>query len=234
MGAVLLPSLIAIQLLPKAEGQEGDGSPSGPPAKSDDWTDERRALNEKATQAFAGADWQQASHFYQKILEREPDNPLILANLGAVEYQLRDLQACCHYLEKALRLKPDLVASREMLGMAYHLREMPMRAVAALSRAVADQPESPRALNQLAVVLQSQGWYDGAERSLRRAIQLDPSFRDAHFNLALVYTDREPSAEALARQHYLKARQLGSAVDEELEKQLGISEKTGKEADPES
>lgn len=191
-------------------------------SEDDAWAGQRRHVSEQATRAFAAGDWQEASHLYQRILEKEPENPLILANLGAVEYQLGDLRACCHYLERALSLKEDLMASREMLGMAYYRRGEPLRAVAALARAVADQPESPRAHNQLAVVLQSMEWYDGAAQSLRHAIRLDPEYGDAHFNLALIYVADEPPSLELARRHYGKARQLGVPADEDLEKRLEL------------
>ena len=78
-------------------------------AKIEDWTSRRREVSEKATRAFAAKDWQEAHHLYSKILEKEPDNPLILANLGAVEYQLGDLKACYHHLERrSHRLKRDV------------------------------------------------------------------------------------------------------------------------------
>ena len=184
------------------------------------WQAKRRKLSEQATVAFGKSDWQKARQLYHQILEHEPENPMILANLGAIEYQLGDYTASCHYLESALSKKADLMSSREMLGMAYHLNKKPLRAVAALATAVADQPESPRAHNQLAVVLQAMAWYDGAEKSLLKAIQLDPDYQDAHFNLALIYIDREVPSLKLARQHYEKAVELGATPDQELEKRL--------------
>ena len=140
--------------------------------------------------------------------------------LGAIEYQLGDYTASCYYLESALAKKADLMSSREMLGMAYHLNKKPLRAVATLATAVANQPESPRAHNQLAVVLQAMAWYDGAEKSLLKAIQLDPDYRDAHFNLALIYIDRKAPSSKLARQHYETAVELGASPDKELEERL--------------
>ena len=190
------------------------------PASSAPWQTTRRQLSEQATVAFGKSDWQEARRLYNKILEHEPENAMILANLGAIEYQLEDYTASCHYLENALSEKADLVSSREMLGMSYHLNKQPLRAVAALATAVADQPESPRAHNQLAVVLQAMAWYGGAEKSLLKTIQLDPEYRDAHFNLALIYIDRDAPSYKLARKHYNKAVELGATPDKDLEKRL--------------
>ena len=184
------------------------------------WQSTRRKLSEQATIAFGKSDWQQARQLYHQILEHEPENAMILANLGAIEYQLGDYTASCHYLESALAKKADLMSSREMLGMAYHLNKQPLRALATLAIAVAEQPESPRAHNQLAVVLQAMAWYDGAEKSLLKAIQLDPEYRDAHFNLALIYMDRDVPSLKLARKHYDKAVKLGATPDSDLKKRL--------------
>ena len=189
-------------------------------APDDGWAARRKALSEEATTAFAEQDWQQARHLYGQILEREPDNAVILANLGAIEYQLGDYKACCDLLESALAKQATLFSSREMLGMAYYLDKQPMRALAALARAAADQPTSPRVHNQLAVVLQAMTWYDGAEKSLLQAIALDPDYRDAHYNLALIYLDRESPSPERARKHYEKALQLGTSPDANLEKRL--------------
>ena len=131
------------------------------------WVRKRTVVHEQATNAFAEEDWQEAQHLYNRILEHEPRNPLILANLGVVEYRLNDLRACTHYLEMALALKHDLHASREMLGMAYYQDKQPCRALSALARAVGDQPKEARAHNQLAVVLQAMEWFDGAGSSLQ-------------------------------------------------------------------
>ncbi len=189
---------------------------------TEEWAAKREELSEVATRAFAKQDWQEAQQLFHAILEKEPEHPLILANLGAVEYQLGDMKAACHYLEEALRRKGDLHASREMLGMAYYQNKQPYHAISALSRAVADQPKEARAHNQLAVVLQDMEWFDGAEQSLRRAITLDPNYADAHFNLALVYLDRKPQSLQLAKRHYQTARKLGVARDDAVEKRLEV------------
>ncbi len=215
---VLARVTVGLLTLGSVWGQQNRENENPPKRASD--------LSVQATRAFVRGDWQEASRFYHEILEGDPENPLILANLGSVEYQQGDFPACCHYLEKALALESDLPASREMLGMAYYRMGRSLRALAHLARAVDDQPESPRARNQMAVVLQSMEWYDGAEQSLRRAIQLDPEYRDAHYNLALVYADRDPPSLALSRQHYRKARELGVSADPVLEKRLVLAEGT--------
>jgi len=184
------------------------------------WVRKRTVVHEQATNAFADEDWEESQYLYNRILGHEPRNPLILANLGVVEYRLNDLRACTHYLEMALALKHDLHASREMLGMAYYQDKQPYRALSALARAVGDQPKEARAHNQLAVVLQAMEWFDGAGSSLQNAVTLDPEYLDAHHNLALFYLDVDLARPELARKHYELARGLGLPTSEVLEKRL--------------
>ena len=60
-----------------------------------------------------------------------------------------------------------------------------------------------------------------AEKEFHKAIELDPNFGDAHFNLALVYATSKPPSIELARREYNTALTLGIAKDPRLEKLLG-------------
>jgi Tfp pilus assembly protein PilF len=72
----------------------------------------------------------------------------------------------------------------------------------------------------LAIVLKTQGWTDAAEAELQRAIELNPDYGIAHFNLALMYLERKPPALELTRRHYDKAVQLGLERDDIVERKL--------------
>ena len=56
--------------------------------------------------------------------------------------------------------------------------------------------------------------------ALLRAIELNPDYGVAHFNLALLYLDQKPPALELARRHYEKAVALGVEKDEIVERRL--------------
>jgi Tfp pilus assembly protein PilF len=64
------------------------------------------------------------------------------------------------------------------------------------------------------------GWLDAAEAELQRALELNPDYTNAHFNLALMYLERKPPAIELAKRHYDKAIALGAEKDELVEKKL--------------
>ena len=67
------------------------------------------------------------------------------------------------------------------------------------------------------------GWSDASEQELRRAVELDPGYADANFNLAVLYLRRTPPLYELARRHYQRALDLGAARDPVIEKLIAKS-----------
>jgi len=59
-----------------------------------------------------------------------------------------------------------------------------------------------------------------AENALRRAIQLQPGYGSAHYNLALVYLHQQPPLIELARWHYQKAIAAGHPRSTQVEQLL--------------
>jgi len=177
-------------------------------------------LAQRAAAAVSKRDWKSARAAYQEMVDAEPENAPALANLGAVEYQLKEYEAAIGHLERALVARPGLTQTWLTLGMVHYDRDDPLRALSAISRAVADKPDDPRARNHLAVAAKALGWLGAAEIELQRALDLDPAYAEAHFNLALIYLERRPPALELARRHYLRAVELGIPRDGLVENQL--------------
>ena len=178
------------------------------------------ALGKKAGAAFAKKDWDTARKAYREMLEAEPENALVWANLGAVEQQAGDLNAAVEALEKSVAFNPSLVQSWISLGLAYSERGDMYRAVSALARAVHEDPADPRSHNYLAIVANRFGWIATAQAEFQKAIALKPDYGIAHFNLALTYLEQKPAALELARRHYQQAVKLGVAPDEIVERKL--------------
>ena len=95
-----------------------------------------------------------------------------------------------------------------------------MRAVSCVTRAAHESPGDARIRNSLAIVLKKNGWAGAAESELQKALDLDPRYAEAHFNLAVMYLERRPPSLEMARRHYDAARQLGASPDTEMEAQL--------------
>ena len=178
------------------------------------------ALGKKAADAFGKRDWAGARAAYREMLEVDPENALVWANLGAVEQQAGKLEVAAECLEKSVRYNPTLVQSWLALGLTYSAKGDKYRAMSAFSRALHEDPLDARAHNHLAIVAKYLGWTDAAEAELQRAIDLNPDYGIAHFNLALMYLERKPPAIELAKRHYTKATALGMEKDEIGERKL--------------
>ena len=89
-----------------------------------------------------------------------------------------------------------------------------------MSRAAKLDPQNPQIQNYLGVTLSQKGLRAQAETALRKAIELDPDYGDAHNNLAVIYLSEKPPMAALARWHYQKALDLGQPRNPDLEKKL--------------
>ncbi len=174
----------------------------------------------RAISAMRAQQWKAARTAWDSVLKLEPNNAAALSNLGKVHYQLGDHEAARNSLEKATALKPELVDSWLTLGQVYLELKAPMMAVSATTRGVAENPADARSHNTLAIVLKRIGWTNGAEAELQKALDLDPEYAEAHFNLAVLYLERKPPSLEMAGRHYRKARSLGAEPDEIIEKQI--------------
>jgi len=168
--------------------------------------------------AFQAGNFAGAREAYLRVLKIEPDNLPALVNLGAAEYRLGNHAEAERLLMRSLRLKPDNASAWLNLGILYLERDDPMRSLAAVAQAVVHAPDDPVARNYLGVAAGRNRWYDAAESELRRAIELQPDYADAHFNLAVFCLERNPPAVELARRHYQKALDLGAERDPLVER----------------
>ncbi len=189
------------------------------PAAEEKAKDPTPYVNQAIT-AMRAQQWDAASGAWEKVLTGDPTNPAALSNLGKVQFQLGKHEAARQSLEKATALKPELIDSWLTLGQVYLELKAPMMAISATTRGVAENPADARSHNALAVVLKRVGWTNGAEAELQKALDLDPGYSEAHFNLAVMYLERKPPSLEMAGRHYRKALALGATPDELVEKQI--------------
>lgn len=170
--------------------------------------------------AFQKGNFEGAREAYLRVLNVESNNLPALVNLGATEFRLGHHEEAERLLSRSLLIKPDNPTAWCNLGILYLEKNEPMRALAAMAQAVVYAPTDPVARNYLGVAAGRNRWFDAAEAELRRAIELNPDYADAHFNLAVFCLERQPPARELARRHYQKALDLGAAPDPLIEKAL--------------
>ena len=168
--------------------------------------------------AFEAKDYATARRAYERVLSLDPQNQMGLVNLGMVEFYSGDPAKSENLLKQAVRQRLETAPAWLTLGMIYMDQNRFPEALAALSQAALHDPNNPRVRNFLGVVIGREGWVYGAQQELRRAVELDPAYADAHYNLAVFYLQEKPPATELAKRHYFKAVELGVEKDPSMEK----------------
>lgn len=179
-----------------------------------------RAAIAAGNEAFAAGDYKQARELYEEARKVVPDNLLVLVNLGLTEFYLGNAEAARALLYRAIQQQLNLPSAWLVLGLTHLDAHEYEQAMACFAQVVLHEPRNARARNYLGVAIGRMGWFDGAEAEFRRAIEFDPNYADAHFNLAYFALQRRQPAIELARRHYRRAIELGGPRDRELEKQF--------------
>ncbi len=174
----------------------------------------------EAQNYFSAREFDKADADYRKILETDPSNALVLANLATIEMEENKLADAENHIKGALAQTPNDAYDLSILGnLDYHLGKYD-DALSALSRATKLDPQNPVIDNYLGVTLSHKGLREQAESALRKAIALKPDYGDAQNNLAVIYMSENPPLVQLARWHYQKALDAGEPRNADLEKML--------------
>jgi len=180
------------------------------------------SLVAEAQAYFSAKQFDKAGDDYQKILEHDENNGLVLANLAMIEMEQGKLDDAEKHIKAAVAQSPNDAYNLSTLGRLEFMREKYDEALDALSRAAKLDPQNPEIENYLGVALSHKGLRSQAETALRRAVQLDPGYASAHNNLAAIYISQQPPLVEMARWHYQKALELGQPHNPELEKMLDV------------
>lgn len=185
---------------------------------------EAQELAKKAMHEFETGSLAAAKKDFRKVLVLVPGNVPATINLGLIEYREKRYGAAEALLKSATRNAPGSGLPWLVLGVVQFEQGAKKydAALASLAQAVLLEPKDARAHHYLGVVVGSKGWYLGAEDEMRKAIELEPGYAEAHYNLAVFYLQRNPPAVELARRHYHKSLDLGGAPDPGLEKKVDV------------
>ena len=190
----------------------------------------RGAHHNLATHLLAERRYGEAHAAFQTALEKRPDNPGLLNDIGALlETQGRHEEAIARYRE-ALRLRPQyqiaIINLAGMLARTGSLLETQGRheeanvrygeAHAAFQTALEQDPNDPGLRSSIGVLLSKQGHQEEAIVRFREALQLYPQHPNALRNLAVVLMKQSRYAEGLAAAQQVIARYPDDAQAHQL------------------
>ncbi len=185
------------------------------------------ALVAEAQRYYANKQLDKAEEKYLQVLQQDKQNVPTLANLAAIELDLDHFETAEINIKQAVALAPDDPYSLFVLGRLKFRQKKFDEAIDAFSRAAKQDPQDAQVQNFLGLALSEKGLRGPAETALRKAIQLDPSYANAHNNLAVIYLTQQPPLVELARWHYQKALAAGQPRNAELEKMLDAPKPAG-------
>jgi Tfp pilus assembly protein PilF len=178
------------------------------------------ALVAEANRSYASRKFDEAEDKYLQVLRQDNKNVTTLATLAAIQLDLDHLEAAETNITQAVALAPDDPYSLFVLGHLRFRQKKYDEAIDALGRAAKLDPQDAQTQNFLGLALSEKGLRGPAETALRKAIQINPGYANAHNNLAVVYITQQPPLVELARWHYQKALAGGHPHNLELEKML--------------
>lgn len=211
-------SLLPAQAPPERAGAETERTLAAESARDIPLT-VRQSL-EAGNAAFEAGRYAEARGHYAQARSVLPDQVLLLVNSGLAAFYDNDPAEAEALLQRALDGDREVPAAWQALGLIYLDSQRFEEAMASFAQVIIREPRNSRARNYLGVAVGQLGWFDGAEAEFRRALEIDPRYADAHFNLAYFALQRRRPAVELARRHYREAVTLGAARDPELEKML--------------
>lgn len=179
-----------------------------------------KALILRAEKAFTSGNIQEADALYTRALQESGESVPLMVSLAAVKTRLGKTAESTALLRRALKLDLNSAPAWLLLGMNALEQKNEAEALADLMQAVYLDDRNPRAHNFLGIAAGRKGWSEVSEQELRRAVELNPNYTDANFNLAVFYLGRTPPLAEQARRHYQRALDLGTQRDPVLEAKL--------------
>jgi tetratricopeptide (TPR) repeat protein len=149
-------------------------------------------------------DFNQAAYLYNDILSKTPQNPDILAMLGALFCQLGKYDLAIYYISKALQFRPsDLAGAYSNLGLAFQGKGLLDGAITHYQKALQLNPSFAGAHYNLGCALQGKELLDEAITHYQKALQFNPSYIESYCNIGRVLQEQGRWDESIA--YFLRA-----------------------------
>ncbi len=144
-----------------------------------------KTLSEAAEGSIKQNDYQAAVVYYARLLEREPENPVLIAGLSRSLRLVRQPAQAKGYVDKGLLVNKDHPLLLAELGKAQLAMGDSMDAIETLSKADTVSPDVWETILALGVAFDRIGMYDQSERRYKRAMKLTPKNINVLNNYAL-------------------------------------------------
>ncbi len=163
--------------------------------------------------AFAQRDYVRAREIVQELLRVAPDHVGTLQMAAAIETHIGSLLLAENHLTKAVRLAPNFVPARVLLGQTYLRLGQPQRALQVLQPALVGEVASADAISVAASAFLQLTEPARAEELFRRAAELAPDNARIRTALALSQLSRGETGAAFAQLESVAASNSDTFAD---------------------
>jgi tetratricopeptide (TPR) repeat protein len=164
------------------------------------------SLCQKAQQAVAQGQNEQARQTYLQALALRADVPDVHYGLATVYFLMNDLPKAAYHFKEVTRLDPLRAGAYINLGACYNRLDMLDEAIPVLRRGIQLDMNRAEGYYNLGLVYKRKGQHDLAIQAYREATRVNPRMADAHYNIANLYVEQEQWGLAIA--HYRQAIEL--------------------------
>lgn len=152
---------------------------------------------------------------FLKPVEKEKKDVAQLNDAGVFHLDHNRIDLAIRAFEQAIKIDPSYGPAVENLGLAYYRKKDYEKASEYLIRAMKLVPDSPTLYNTLGSLYREKKLYNEAIKYYQRSMELDRSFFDPLYNLALTYEDMGNRQKAIETwEVYLKATENNPAEKE--------------------
>lgn len=138
-----------------------------------------------------------ALSFFQKAIEKKPDDFWAWFNIGLIYEEEEKFEAATKAYKNAVRINPLFAQAQNNLGYTYKERHFYAYAVEQYLRAIELRPDNAGYYYNVGNAYAHQEKIDKAFDAYKKAIELDPTFAKAHYNMARTFLRKDMVREAI-------------------------------------
>ena len=143
------------------------------------------AFNNKGLCLKKMGDFEGALENYKLALKINPNFLDVYNNIGNLYYELKSFKDAEKIWSDGLKVSSNnIVLLRNLGALLFEKKGENFLAKKKFEKILALSPEKPFALNYLGMIYKSEGKFDEAERYFKNAIEVDPYYSEAYYNLS--------------------------------------------------